>query len=107
VVAQHNDQFYAKRAAAVTRKLGRGSVTYIGVDSKDGELEAALIRGVYARANVPIANYDDGFVIDWRDGFWVATNFTEKTLSVPAGEGAQLLVGERQIGPAGVAVWQE
>jgi beta-galactosidase len=107
MLAYYEDQFYPKRAAVVARKLGRGSVTYVGVDSQDGALEAAVIRGVYERAGVPAQSFEDGFVVDWRDGFWVATNFTEKKLTVPAPEGAKLLVGERELGPAGVAVWQE
>jgi beta-galactosidase len=70
-------------------------------------LEADLIRGVYERAGVKTANFGDGFVVDWRDGFWVATNFTEKPETVPAAEGVKMLVGTRELGPAGVGVWQE
>jgi beta-galactosidase len=106
-IATYADQFYAGSAAAVTRKLGRGTVTYIGVDSANGDLEFKLIGDVFTRAGVKTTAYDDGFVVDWRDGFWVATNFTEKTLPAPAPENAKLLVGARELGPAGVAVWQE
>ena len=42
VLATYTDQFYSGKPAAVTRKLGKGSVTYIGVDSDGGELEMAL-----------------------------------------------------------------
>jgi hypothetical protein len=47
-----------------------------------------LIRGVYERAGVKTANFDDGFVVDWRDGFGVATNFMKKpeTVSARGGE---------------------
>jgi beta-galactosidase len=106
-LAQYADQYYAKNVAAVTRKLGRGTVTYIGVDSLNGDLEAAMIKGVYQRAAVKVQNFDDGFAVDWRDGFWVATNFTEKQQTIPAPADAKLLVGSRELGPAGVAVWQE
>jgi beta-galactosidase len=106
-LAAYANQYYTGRPAAITRKLGKGSVTYIGVDSRDGDLEAALIRGVYERAGVPIENFDDGFAVDWRDGFWVATNFTEKQQTAPAPQNARMLVGTRELGPAGVAVWQE
>ena len=61
VVATHADQFYAGKPAAVTRKLGKGTVTYIGVDSTDGDLEAQLIRDVFTRASVPVENFADGF----------------------------------------------
>lgn len=106
-LATYGDQFYAGGVAAVTRPLGRGTVTYIGVDSEDGSLEAALVRGVFMRANVAVENFDDGFLVDWRDGTWVATNFTEKTQIAPIPEGARILVGSKSLTPAGVAVWQD
>ena len=107
VLARYADQFYAGNAAAVTRTLGRGTVTYVGVESADGELEKALVRGVFEKANIPVENYERHFLVDWRDGFWVATNFTEKTLAAPIPEGATILIGSRNLGPAGVVVWTE
>jgi beta-galactosidase len=106
VTATYADQFYAGKSAAITRKLGKGSVTYIGVDTIDGNLEAALIRDAFTRAGIAVENYDDGFLVDWRDGFWVATNFTEKTLAIHAPADARLLIGDRQVPPAGVTVWK-
>jgi len=91
----------------VTRKLGRGTVTYIGVDSLDGELERALMRQVYQAAGAAPANLAPGFVVDWRDGFWVATNFASQPQTVPAPANASLLVGNREVPPGGAAVWTE
>ncbi len=107
VLAVHADQFYAGEPAALTRKFGKGTVTYIGVDSADGELEARLVRGVFERAGVPVENLPDGFIVDWRDGFWVATNFTEKTRRAPIPPGAKILIGSVEVPIAGVTVWQE
>jgi beta-galactosidase len=87
--------------------LGKGTVTYIGADSLKGDLEYTLIRDVFGRAKVAVQSLDDGMVVDWRDGFWVATNFTDKKQKAPAPKGARFLVGARELGPAGVAVWQE
>jgi beta-galactosidase len=106
VTAKYADQFYAGRAAAVTRKMGSGTVTYIGVDSSDGQLEAQLIRDVFAAAGVAVEQLDENFLVDWRDGFWVATNFTDKSQVIPAPANASVLIGERQVVPAGVAVWR-
>jgi beta-galactosidase len=39
VIARYGDQFYARKAAAVTHSLGKGTVTYIGVDTPTGDLE--------------------------------------------------------------------
>ncbi len=33
-------------------KSGKGSITYIGVTTQDGQLERYLVREVYKRANV-------------------------------------------------------
>jgi beta-galactosidase len=106
-LARHAGQFYAGGVAAVTRSLGTGTVTYIGVDSRNGDLEARLLREVFRRAGVPVEDYDEGFAVDWRDGFWVATNFTERTQAAPAPPDAELLIGTREVPPAGVAVWRE
>ena len=106
-LASYTDQFYAGGVAAVTRPLGKGSVTYIGVDSENGTLEAQLVRGVYERAGVAVQNFAEGFCVDWRDGFMVATNFTENPQAAPVPAGAKLLVGERSVPTAGVAIWQE
>jgi beta-galactosidase len=82
-------------------------VTYIGVDSQNGGLEAQLIRDVFQRAGVPVENLADGFLVDWRDGFWTATNFTEKPERAPVAKGAKVLMGSIEVPTAGVTVWQE
>ena len=106
-LARYADQFYAGGVAAVTRTLGKGTVTYLGVDSQTGELEARLIRGVFQRAKVPVENFADGFLVDWRDGFWIATNFTEKSQRAPIPKRARILIGSANVPTAGVTVWQE
>ena len=106
-LAHYTDQFYKGGVAAVTRKLGKGTVTYIGLDSETGGLEAQLIRGVFERAGVAVENFADGFLVDWRDGYWVATNFTEKEQPAPIPDGARILIGSRDVPTAGVTVWQE
>ena len=107
VLATYADQFYSGKAAAVTRKLGRGTVTYIGVDTLDGELERALIHKVYQAAGAKPTDLAPNFLVDWRDGFWVATNFASKTELIPASANAQILIGDRDVPPGGVTVWME
>ncbi|HXA49791.1 MAG TPA: beta-galactosidase [Candidatus Acidoferrum sp.] len=106
-IATYADQFYLGKAAAVTHKLGKGTVTYIGVDSLTGDLEAALLRKVWTSAGAMPAALKADFVVDWRDGFWVATNFTSASQTIPAKAGAEVLVGSRTVPPGGVAVWVE
>jgi beta-galactosidase len=106
-LAQYADQFYAGKSAAVTRRLGKGTVTYIGVDTLGGDLETDLLRGVLQAAGVTCADYDAQLFVDWRDGFWVATNFTSKDQSAPVPASGKLLLGPKSLPPGGVAVWTE
>ncbi|MBC8082872.1 MAG: beta-galactosidase, partial [Hymenobacter sp.] len=106
-LAQYADQFYAGSPAVVTRKLGQGTVTYVGVESLAGDLERDVLRGVYTAAGVAVETLPDHFVVNWRDGFWVATNFTSDNQTAPVPPGTPLLVGTRELVPGGVAVWQE
>ena len=106
VLATYADQFYKGSAAATRHRLGKGQVVYIGVDSITGELEADLLSNVYKAAGANPARLPLNFMVDWRDGFWVATNFTDNDQKIPAAAGAKVLVGGRTIPPGGVAIWQ-
>ena len=105
VLAEYADQFYTGRAAAVFHKLGRGTVTYVGVDTLDGELERSVLHRVYQSAGAQPANLEPNFLVDWRDGFWVATNFSSKMQTIPATANASVLVGRREVPPGGATVW--
>jgi beta-galactosidase len=107
VLATYSDQYYAGGFAAVTRRLGKGSVTYIGADSTTGSLEARLVREVYTRANIPTEKLAEGFLVDWRDGLWIATNAADRPHPAPIPAKATLLLGNREVPIAGVAVWKE
>lgn len=47
VLAIYSDQFYKGSAAAVSHKIGKGRVIYIGADSLNGDFEADLMWSVY------------------------------------------------------------
>jgi len=102
VLATYADQFYKGSPAATRRRLGKGRVIYIGVDSTTGELEADLVRTIYASTRTLPLN----FMVDWRNGFWVATNFTDIDQTIPAPPDTKILAGSRTIPPGGVAIWQ-
>ncbi|HVO98238.1 MAG TPA: beta-galactosidase [Bryobacteraceae bacterium] len=106
VLAAYADQFYKGSAAAVRHKLGKGEVVYIGVDSLDGTLETDLLWSIYDKAGVKPARLPINFLVDWRDGFWVATNFADAPIPIPAPVSAKILIGQKMVPPGGVAVWQ-
>ena len=106
-LVHYSDQFYAGKAAVVTNKIGKGTVTYIGVDSDDSTLERAVLRQVYERAGASTENYPEGVYVQWRDGLWIAVNYTSKeyTLNLPAL--AQIISGQKILKSPGVTVWKE
>lgn len=106
VLATYADQFYKGKAAVVTRKLGKGSVTYIGVESKDGQLEKQILRTVYKRAGVDIEDFPTGVIVEWRDGFYVGVNYTNEAFNLPIPKESKILVGENPLPSAQAVVWK-
>ncbi|HWW77743.1 MAG TPA: beta-galactosidase, partial [Pyrinomonadaceae bacterium] len=92
-LAQYSNQFYAGQTAVTYRKLGKGSVTYVGVQTKDGQLEREVLREVYRRAGIVTEDYPQGVYVDWRDGFWVAVNYSSRPADISVPTGAEILYG--------------
>ncbi|MGY0036645.1 beta-galactosidase trimerization domain-containing protein [Pedobacter sp. NJ-S-72] len=108
ILATYENQFYKGKAAVVKHKIGKGSVTYIGVDTDDSNLEKDLLRDIYAEAGATTTeDYPQGVFVYWRDGFYVAVNYssTDYTMNIPGT--SKVLVGEKTLKPAGVLVWSE
>jgi beta-galactosidase len=107
VLATYDNQFYKGKAAVVKRKVGKGTVTYIGVDTDGSDMEKELLRELYVNAGAATENYPQGVYVYWRDGFYIAVNYSsaEYAMDVPAD--AKILIGERALQPAGVLVWKE
>jgi beta-galactosidase len=105
-LAQYANQYYAGQTAVTYRKLGKGSVTYIGVHTKDGRLEKEVLREVYKRAGIATENYPEGVYVDWRDGFWVGVNYSSRAAEIAVPQGAEIVMGSRSLKPAGVLIWR-
>jgi beta-galactosidase len=107
VLAEYADQFYAGTAAAVTRRLGKGSVTYVGVETASGDLERELVRDVYRRAGVPVEDLPRGAYLEWREGLRVGVNYGNEPVAFPVPRGARVLLGRNPLPPAEVLVFRE
>ncbi|MDR0815314.1 MAG: beta-galactosidase [Bacteroidales bacterium] len=105
--ASYLGDFYEGRPAITFRRLGKGSVTYIGVDSQNGQLEKATLAKLYARLNIPLLDLPAGLHIEYRDGFGIAVNYADKSHTLPLPNGTQYLIGGKEIPCAGVSVWLE
>ena len=106
VLATYEDQFYKGKAAAVTRKLGKGSITYVGVESINGDFERQIVRTIYDRANVTIEDLPKGVFVEWRDGFYVGVNYTSEAINLPIPKGSKIVVGQNPLQPAQAVIWK-
>jgi len=107
VLATYNNQFYKGTPAVVTRKAGKGSVTYIGVNTDDSRLERDVLRAVYEKAGAVTEDYPKGVYVYWRDGFFVAVNYSSESYTMNIPGTGKILIGEKTLKPAGVLVWTE
>jgi len=105
--AHYTDQFYAGKAAVVKNKIGKGTVTYIGVETDDSQLERDVLRQVYEQAGATTEDYPEGVYVQWRDGFWVAVNYTSKDYTLDLPENARIIFGEKTLKSPGVTVWKD
>lgn len=51
--ATYQGDFYAGKPAVIHRKSAKGTVTYIGVDSRSGEMENKVLSKLYGRRKSP------------------------------------------------------
>ncbi|MFT3737803.1 MAG: beta-galactosidase [Breznakibacter sp.] len=102
----HGD-FYAGKPAVIHRKLGKGTVTYVGADSRNGLLERDVLTKLYGKLGIAVENYPEGVLVEYRNGFGVAVNYGDKPYEMSLPAKAQVLVGNKTIVTAGVLVWKQ
>ena len=102
----YDGDFYSGTPAIISRNLGKGTVTYVGVDSKNGELEKQVIRKLYQKQNTPIENYPEGVMVEYRDGFGIAVNYSDKIYQINLPKSAKIIIGNTAIKTADVLVWK-
>lgn len=104
----YTDQFYEGADAILHRKTQSGSVTYVGVWSDDWELEYQLLRKHYARVAGKLPFDLPPYVfLNYRQGLWIAVNYTDQTYKLPVAKKATWIKGNPSLPPAGVSVWRQ
>ncbi len=106
VWASYAGDFYAGKPSVTYNNLGKGSVTYVGADSNEGGLEHDALQKVYSRLKIDIEKYPKGVIVEYRDGFGIAMNYSDKSYSMNLPEKAEILFGTKDIPTAGVLVWK-
>ena len=106
VWGSYAEEFYSGKAAVLHRKLGKGSVTYVGVQSKNFALEREVLGKIYSDAGVEVLSLPQGVILEYRDGFGILLNYSDKPFDASAiiGNG-ELVVGPKKLQTADVAVW--
>lgn len=78
VWATYTNEFYEGKPAVTFRKLGKGSVTYIGVDSSDGALERQVLDKLYSRLQIEVMNLPYGVTMEYRNGLGIVLNYSDQ-----------------------------
>lgn len=106
VLAKYDDQFYKGKAAAITRKLGKGSVTYLGVYTNTGNWERNILKKIYTVNGADILDLPPYVFTEFRDGYWVTVNYSSHPAEAPIPGNSKIIFGEKTVQPGGVSVWE-
>lgn len=101
----YSREFYEGKAAVTFKKLGKGTVTYVGVDSKDGQLEKEVLKKLYAQLGIPCMDLPYGVTLEYRNGMGIVLNYSDRPYTFDVPEGSRILVGNAEIPTAGVLVF--
>lgn len=106
VWATYTNEFYEGKPAVTFRKLGKGSVTYIGVDSSDGALERQVLDKLYSRLQIEVMNLPYGVTMEYRNGLGIVLNYSDQPYQFALPQEAKVLIGTPNIATAGVLVFK-
>lgn len=104
--ATFEKEFYEGKPAVTSRKLGKGTVTYIGVDSTDGSLERDMLKKLYSRLGIGVMDLPYGVTMEYRNGFGIVLNYGESPYTFTLPEGAEVLIGDTTLQTAEVLVFK-
>ncbi len=105
VWATYTREYYEGKPAVTFRKLGKGTVTYVGVDSHNGSLEKDLLKQLYAELSIPVMDLPAGVTLEYRNGMGIVLNYSDKPYTFTLPKGSKALIGEPTIPTAGVLVF--
>lgn len=105
VWATYTQEFYEGKPAVTFRKLGKGTVTYVGVDTTDGALERKVLDKLYARLGISVMNLPYGVTMEYRNGFGIVLNYLDQPYHFELPQGSKILIGSQDIPTAGVLVF--
>jgi beta-galactosidase len=69
-------------------------------------LEKDVLKKVYETAGIGIKELPEGVIINWRDGFYIANNYSSATVTLDIPQTSKIIFGTKEMTPAGVIVWK-
>ena len=81
-------------------------MTYVGVDSHNGALERDVLRRLYQEVGISTLDLPYGVTLEYRNGFGIVLNYSDRPYSFSLPRGARVLVGSPEIPTAGVLVFR-
>ena len=105
VWATYKNEFYEGSPAVTFRKLGKGTITYVGVDSHNGALEKDILKKLYVQLNIPVMDLPYGVTMEYRNGLGIVLNYSDQPYTFNLSKGAKALIGTTEIPTAGVFVF--
>jgi beta-galactosidase len=78
---------------------------YVGFHSVDGKAEEMLLRKFYSQNNTKILNLPDYVFVEWRDGYWVAVNYSSSMFELSIVNNQRILIGNQSLESGKVTVW--
>ncbi|MFM7023861.1 MAG: beta-galactosidase [Flavobacteriales bacterium] len=105
ILASHSNQFYAGKAACVSRTMGKGKVIYIGVSSISGELEKAILKKSFTNAGLILNELPPFVYQEKRGNLTITVNYSSISHSLEIPGNAKIVLGEKVLKPGSVTIW--
>lgn len=102
----YSGDFYDGKSAVTFHTLDKGSVTYVGADSNQGDLESGVLKKLYNQLGIDVENYPKGVMVEYRDGFGIALNYSNEIYKMELPSGSKILIGDKDLSTAEVLVWK-
>lgn len=102
----YDKEFYSGKPCITHRRFGKGTVTYVGVDSTDGSLERDVLKKIYSIMNVEVLDLPYGVSIEYRNGIGIALNYSDKVFDFDLPDKSEILIGTTAVSPCDILVFK-
>ncbi len=106
VWSTYSSEFYEGKPAVTFRKVGKGTVTYVGVDSTDGTFEKDVLKKLYARLGISVMDLPYGVTMEYRNGLGIVLNYMDRPYEFELPDGCRPVIGDTEIDTADVLVFE-